>query len=121
MALSGSTRGAGTAPASPPAGESGGWGSTTRSGSTAAAARNRRRPHQDGAEQAVALAVGHQLLVDAVDPVQQQQLLGAGGGGVGVADGAHVHPISLSLVDMSAPIKRLSPPHGLATAARAIW
>ena len=31
--------------------------------------------------------------------------------------GAHVHPISLSLVDMSAPTKRVSPPHRLATAA----
>ncbi|MNT00495.1 hypothetical protein D3C72_1349280 [compost metagenome] len=30
-------------------------------------------------------------------------------------------PISLSLVDMSAPTKRVSPPHRLATAARAIW
>lgn len=54
-------------------------------------------PHQDGAEQAIALAVGHQLLVDALDPVQQQQLLGAGGAGVGVADGAHVHPHQLEL------------------------
>ena len=54
-------------------------------------------PHQDGAEQAIALTVCHQLLVDAVDPVQQQQLLGPGSAGVGVADGAHVHPHQLEL------------------------
>ncbi|MNZ70502.1 hypothetical protein D3C78_888410 [compost metagenome] len=54
-------------------------------------------PHQDGAEQPAPPAVGHQLLVDTVDPVQQQQLLSAGGAGVGVADGAHVHPHQLEL------------------------
>jgi len=54
-------------------------------------------PHQDGAEQPAPLAVGHQLLVDAVDPVQQQQLLGAGGTGVGIADGTHIHPHQLEL------------------------
>jgi hypothetical protein len=77
MALSGSTRGAGAAPTSPPAGRAAAGAAPPRSGSTAAAARNRPRPPPGWRRAGDCLAVGHQLLVDAVDPVQQ--LLGAGG------------------------------------------
>ena len=80
MALSGSTRGAGPCPDLSHQQESGGWGSATPvlvvlqqplaiGPVPTRMAPSRRLPSPSG----------HQLLVDAADPVQQQQLLGAGG------------------------------------------